>query len=237
MRIIDGVLDGRQAIQGDRANRKGKTNNKQMPETYYRRYTELPALVHLLTYRQLTLLDPRSWDDKNDSHYLSLYREKCQLKSVLALCFTQANETYHHWRVFAPGSAGVCIRFKASVLQTAVRKVPELRMKPVEYLTVDRLRGKPIARARLPFLKRYAFQPENEVRLLWESKAEERQSLPVPIELSAISRITLSPWLHPNLAGEVKTVLKSIDGCSKLQIYRSTLISNAEWMKHGGEAA
>jgi hypothetical protein len=208
-----------------------------MTDLYYRRYTELPSLIHLLTYQQLTLLDPRSWDDKNDSYFLAKYREKKKLKSVLALCFTQAEETYHHWRVFAPGSAGVCIRFKAPALAAAVRKTPGLRLRPVEYLTVADLRGKPLTTTRLPFLKRYAFQPEKEVRLLWESKAEERATLAVPIDLSAISRITLSPWLHPALADEVKALLKSMDGCRKLRIYRSTLISNAEWMKHGAEAS
>lgn len=207
-----------------------------MAETYYRRYTELPSLIHLLRYRQLTLLDPRSWDDKNDSYFLAQYREKSELKSVLALCFTQANETYHHWRVFAPGSAGVCVRFRESRLRAAVAKVPGLMMKPVEYLTVTQLRHKRLARSRLPFLKRYAFQPENEVRLLWQSKTEERETLALPIDLSAISRITLSPWLHPSLADEVKALLKSIEGCSRLQVYRSTLISNAEWMKRGDAA-
>lgn len=193
-------------------------------------------MIHLLRYRELTLLDPRSWDDKNDSYYLDQYREKKGLKSVLALCFTQANETYHHWRVFAPGSAGVCIRFNAAALAPALRKVPGLRLKPVEYLSVAELRKTRITSSRLPFLKRAAFQPENEVRLLWESKAEERTWLPVPIGLDAVSRVTLSPWLHPVLAEEVKALLKSVDGCAKLKVYRSTLISNAEWMKHGAAA-
>lgn len=76
-----------------------------------RRYTELPSLIYMLAYRKITLLDPSSWDDKNDSYFFSLYRDKVKLKSVLALCFTQARDTYHHWRVFAPGSAdvpGIC---------------------------------------------------------------------------------------------------------------------------------
>ncbi len=207
-----------------------------MDEVYYRRYTELPSLIHMLTYSELTLLDPRSWDDKNDSYFLSKYREKKKLKSVLALCFTQAKETYHHWRVFAPGSAGMCVRFKGSALEPSIRKITGLRFKPVEYLTVAELRKKGITTSKLPFSKRFAFQPENEVRLLWESKTEERTSLSIPISLFAISRITLSPWLHPSLADEVKSLLKSVDGCKKLNIYRSTLISNSEWMKHGAAA-
>jgi len=31
-----------------------------------RRYTDIPGLLHVLTYKALTLLDPSSWDDKNE---------------------------------------------------------------------------------------------------------------------------------------------------------------------------
>jgi hypothetical protein len=60
-----------------------------MSGDYLRRYTDLTALIYLLRKRKLTLLDPSSWDDSNDSHYLTLYKEKRKLKSVLALCFMQ----------------------------------------------------------------------------------------------------------------------------------------------------
>jgi len=122
------------------------------------------------------------------------------------------------------------------MIETAARKVPGLSIRPVEYLTLTELRRKRIAASKLPFLKRYAFQPEDEVRLVWESKSEERTSLPVSINLSSIVRVTLSPWLHPSLSDEVKALLKSIDGCSRVEVVRSTLISNAEWMKHGAAA-
>jgi hypothetical protein len=38
-----------------------------MSEDYLRRYTDLTALIYLLHQRKITLLDPSSWDDKNDS--------------------------------------------------------------------------------------------------------------------------------------------------------------------------
>jgi hypothetical protein len=202
-----------------------------------RRYTELPSLIHLLKHQKLTLLDPASWDDKNDSYFLSLYREKRKLKSVLALCFTQARETYHHWRVFAPGSAGVCVQFDTSKLMTfCTGAVPGLRAQTVRYMTLPSLRGGSLKIDDLPFLKRIAFEPENEVRLLWESKTTLRKTLPVPFKLDAVKRITLSPWIYPSLGKEVSALLRTIDGCKKLEVVRSTLISNAEWMERG-EAA
>lgn len=67
-----------------------------MSSRSYKRYTDLPSLIQILMNRELTLLDPSSWDDKNDSYFISTYKEKKQLQSVLALCFTKKSETYHH---------------------------------------------------------------------------------------------------------------------------------------------
>jgi hypothetical protein len=52
-----------------------------MSSAYLRRYTDLTALIYLLRKRRLTLLDPSSWDDSNDSYYLTLYKEKRKLNS------------------------------------------------------------------------------------------------------------------------------------------------------------
>ena len=39
---------------------------------------------------------------------------KAKTQLVLALCFTESDERYHYWRVFAPSANGVCIRFNRS---------------------------------------------------------------------------------------------------------------------------
>jgi len=200
------------------------------------RYTELPQLVHMLTHRELTLLDPVYWDDKNDSRFITLYREKCGFKSVLALCFARSEETYHHWRVFAPGSSGVKIQFDEEKLKDSIQCIKGLKFQDIEYLTIRNLKSHPIAKEMLPFLKRYPFHPEKEARLLWESKTEEKSSLAVPIDISAITSITLSPWLHPSLTVGIKSLLKRIEGCSKLSIWKSTLIGNTDWLKYGESA-
>jgi hypothetical protein len=74
------------------------------------------------------------------------------------------------------------------------------------------------------------------MRLLWESITEERRHLPVAIDLAAIQNITLSPWLHPSLADDVKALIKKIDGCAEIKIYQSTLINNDDWLKCGKSA-
>ncbi len=202
----------------------------------YRRYTDLPALVHLLTNRELTLLDPSSWDDKNDSFFLSTYKENKNLSSVLALCFTRESETYHHWRVFSSGSAGACINFNATALENTFRKAKGVQFKPVEYLKVKELRKRRPTTAQLPFIKRIPYKHENEFRAIWESKTEEVFSLGIPIDLSSITRITLSPWMHPSLRKSVVAALKRIDGCKSIHMWRSTLTENEDWKSYGASA-
>ncbi|WP_018604365.1 hypothetical protein [Uliginosibacterium gangwonense] len=203
---------------------------------YLRRYTDLPALLHILETESLTLLDPENWDDKNDSYYLREYKNHKKLKSLLALCFSQISDTYHHWHVFASGTAGVCIEFhRDRLLELADRH--DIRYGDVNYLTLKEARDglcSRIALDELPFIKRKAYKPEGEFRLIWQSDNEEKAAHEFPITLDCIYRITLSPWLHTAVARSVKSVLKSRTDV-KINIYRSTLISNQEWKQIGDD--
>jgi len=154
-----------------------------------RRYTDIPALIYMLRKGKLTLLNPASWDDRNDSHYISLYKEKKQLGAVLALCFTEAGETYHHWRVFSSGTSGVCIRFNKTRLLEHVEENTTIRFGPAQYRMMDHVRSSAISIDDLPFLKRYAFRDEKEFRLLYETKRP-LQSKDFPLPLECIDRIT-----------------------------------------------
>ncbi len=200
-----------------------------MKKPYLRRYTDIGALVYLLTERQITLLDPQSWDDSNDSYYLKLYRERKKLKSVLALCFCQATERYHHWRVFANGPSGARIRFNRLDLLTLIKRTTEVRAEEVEYLKLAEARHRMPDTEELPFLKRYPFADEHEFRIIYESKTRKLRSLNIPISLSCIDEITLSPWLPQPLFDDTRRLLKTIKGCDKLKIRRSTLIGNDDW--------
>jgi hypothetical protein len=202
---------------------------------YLRRYTDLPSLLHLLRTQQITLLDPQNWDDKNDSYFLKLYKEKFGLRSVLVLCFTRTSEKYHHWRVFANGASGICISFRRESLLRAVRKIGKIRTGEVRYLKLDEIEKMKLKARDLPFLKRYPFEHEEEFRIVFES-SRRLASLDIPVPLSCIDRITLSPWLHLALAAEVKKVIWGIEGCEDLRVHRSTLISNAEWQSFGESA-
>jgi len=155
---------------------------------------------------------------------------------MLALCFTETDERYYYWRVFAPGASGVCIRFARHGLEEAAATRVGIQMNPVTYLRLDDMRNRELKTAELPFLKRFAFQHESEVRIIYESGAKRLRKLDITIARSCVDRITLSPWLHPTVFEHVKGLLRSIDDWKKLDIVKSTLIGNEEW-KSLGESA
>lgn len=196
---------------------------------YVRRYTELPFLIDYLKTKKLVLLDPMSWDDKNDSYYIEQYAAKKNLQGFAALCLTEAPETYHHWKVFSSGSSGVCIEFLKDDLITYASKHTQLRAEKVEYRKIQELREKPLDDNELPFIKRYAFQDEKEFRLFWGSDTESSRGFRLSVPLTSINRIILSPWLPKTVVDHVKETLKSIPNCKSLKIYKSSLVENEQW--------
>ncbi len=127
---------------------------------FVKRYTTLPFLLYMLSIKELTMLSPDSWDDKNDSYFMQQCKDRKQYKSVRVLCLTEASETYHHWKVFADGTSGVCIEFDKEKLTSWVTNVSGLRTGSVKYLTLKALRAASPEPYDLPLLKRYAFRHE-----------------------------------------------------------------------------
>ncbi len=208
-----------------------------MKDDFLKRYTNVPGLIYLLTHSAITLLDPNSWNDKNDSYYLSVYKSEKSLKTVLALCFTQTSERYHHWSVFAGGSSGVCITFKRDELIMAVDRVSGASYKSLKYLTLDAMRRKDIPLERLPFIKRYGFKDECEFRIVYESTRSSLLTKDIQIPLSSLEKIRFSPWIPKALATSMKKAISTINGCENLEISRSTLVDNAEWKEFANNAA
>jgi hypothetical protein len=204
-----------------------ETNNSRT----LKRYTDITSLISILVTKKITLIDPLNWDDKNDSYFMSAYKRHKNLKSLLATCFTSAPETYHHWKIFSGNDSGVCIVFLNTQLQERIRGNSELKSDYVEYKTLAELENASPEINNLPFTKRYPFKDEKEFRIIYESASEDLSFYDLDIELKDIDRIFLSPWLHPALANNVKLLLKSISGCDKLKITRSTLIGNENWKK------
>ncbi|MDH4555747.1 DUF2971 domain-containing protein [Pseudomonas sp. BN417] len=206
-------------------------------EQSLRRYTELPYLIDYLQTKDLVLLNPATWDDRNDSYYIEQYARANGYQSTYALCLADASETYHHWRVFSHGGSGVCIEFDRDKLLSAVRAIPGLRAEEVKYKTIEALRSFAPLQDDLPFLKRHAFVDEREFRLFYGSQKKGAPVMRIPVPLSSIRRITLSPWLSGSVVDHVKQTLKAIKGCGSLKIYKSTLVENENWKKFAGSVS
>ena len=117
-----------------------------------RRYTNLAAAVHLLHTKRLTLLDPVTWDDRNDAHFLQQYKDRKNARAVLALCFFKKAERYHHWRIYANGMDGVCIEFDGRQLLSKLTANCDILHSRVSYRTVDQIQQSPPNIDDLPFL-------------------------------------------------------------------------------------
>jgi len=201
---------------------------KAKPAAILRRYTSLASLLALLQDRELTLLSPAFWEDRNDAFYMSQYKTRKNLKTLLALCFSESDETYHHWRVFTHGADGVCIHFKREDL---LKSLPGLGAGKITYRKITDLpRFKPRLE-QLPFLKRQPFGDECEFRLIYEDPVQEMETKAFSIPLRVIARVTLNPWLPRPLSSAVKSAIKSTPGCSALKVYQTTLLENETWKK------
>jgi hypothetical protein len=202
-----------------------------VPPPAFRRYTNLAAAIHLLQSRKITLLNPARWDDANDAYFMAEYKRLVGAETVLALCFAETAETYHHWRVFSHGADGVCIEFDKARLLASFDGQPCVQQGKVTYLKIATLqKRRKIDAGALPFLKRKPYQPEREYRVIYVDRAASMEAKDFDIELSWIRRITLSPWMSDALKESVKKTLRGInDDCRRLSISRSTLVGNDVW--------
>jgi hypothetical protein len=212
------------------------TISKKVNTPKFWRYTDLPDLLGILAGKRLTLRDTDRWDDSNDRYVIARYRRAKKLLKILALCFMEPDgETYHQWKVFAPGSSGVRIEFDRREFMICFKRCcsprPEFRSEYVDYTSIVNLQKtiKTRSTTEWPFLKRLAFKHECEFRIIYESSTKISSPIEIPITLDSIRRITLSPWLHEALFDTVAKTIKNIKDCADLKISHSDLLKTEEW--------
>lgn len=195
------------------------------------RFTTLPILLDYLERQKLVLLDPSSWDDKNDTEIILEYKRKSGKEKLFALCFTHESETIHHWKTFANGLSGCCIEFNAAKLVKIFKDVPQLRFGPVEYKKITEAKTAAFDLDKIPFTKRHPYENEREFRIIWEGKYEQNVfELDVPID--TINRITFSQQMPESVYNTVnKFLIKNFIGLDK-KIYRSTIYRNERWINY-----
>jgi len=196
---------------------------------FLNRYTSLPVLLDILVHKRIVLLKPSSWEDRNDSFFLERYREEKKLDTVLALCFSEKRETFHHWKIFSAGSGGVCVEFDKARLLDGLTAEDGFTLRKVEYAYITDVCLNRPKLADWPFLKRKPFEDEGEFRIVYENKTKKEQTKAIPIQLSCIRRITLSPWLPEAVSQTVTKVLKQLPDCATIQVGRSSLLETSRW--------
>lgn len=190
----------------------------------------MSSAIDILKNSHLVLLDPSTWDDKNDFYFINLYKNKLAIKSVQASCFTMATETYHHWRIFTQGSDGICIEFNREHLERILSLEENLRYAEVEYLPIKDLKNKQIID--LPFLKRVGYSDEREWRIFSNSSNTEQKVRSIPLDISCISRIVINPWMPESLVENVRKVLKDL-AKDKISVEHSGLTNSNRWKEAG----
>jgi hypothetical protein len=95
------------------------------------------------------------------------FKERKGLEFVLAVCFSEAKETFHHWKVFTHESEGVCIEFKRKELLLAFDNVANILTGSVKPILISDLEKSPPKVDNLPFIKRLPYMDEKEFRIVY----------------------------------------------------------------------
>jgi hypothetical protein len=196
-----------------------------------RRYTSLPVLIDMLMNERITLVSPSSWVDANDRKGMAVYQESLGHGFVRAVCLTEASETFHHWQVFAGGSAGMCVHFDKARFCAMFDSRADCLIGPVEYVPIADI---PTIDAsdinRLPFLKRAGFRDEAEFRAI-ELAYREDEVVHIPLDRAAVIRVTFSPMIPSALVESTRTMIRRIPSWEKLPVVQSRLTDSQSWQR------
>lgn len=197
-----------------------------------KRYTRLSVALDMLVKRRLTLMSPATWEDKNDIAFMEAFQQHEDIGSVLAACFTQTSETFHHWQVFGRSSEGVCVEVYREPLLSSLKKNKQIFWKEVEYLTRDKLEAiEHLDAYDLPFYKQFAYRHENEFRIVYVDRNQGMAVKHVPIELPWIKRIIINPWLPEALQDSLSSTIKAIPDCGDVELARTTVLDSPRWKR------
>lgn len=199
-----------------------------------RRYTNIPALIDIIHNQALTLLSPNNWTDQNDVYAMSQYKihSTKKLSTLLALCFTEADEeTFHHWNVFAGDSSGVCVVFKRDALIEPIEGKENFRHGAITYINNNDSQFDRYKIDALPFIKRSGYNDEREYRIIFEHSSEFHSSIRILIDMSSIEEIVFSPKIPDPLLSSALAVISKMDNIKNCDIpmRKSLLTDDFAW--------
>ncbi|CAN7318828.1 DUF2971 domain-containing protein [Rhizobium ruizarguesonis] len=200
-----------------------------------RRYMSIAALIDTLRRQKLAILNPESWDDRNDRLFMRVYKSHTKAGGLYGMCAALRGETYHHWKIFAGGASGACLVLKRRPLEAYLdshqpEPGTEISYDEVNYLRLDEVKKlSPDHIKDLPFLKRYGFKDEDEYRIVIETVADQQPAIFINCPHAWIDTIYLNPWLYENQAQSLIETIREIPGCEKLNVKPSQLTDSTTW--------
>jgi hypothetical protein len=212
---------------------KNQTVGKIMSDKDLRRYTTLSHLLDILITSEITFSNPDNWDDKNDQYGMKIYKDKKALKTLLAVCFTQGREAYHHWRVFCGKDDGVCIHFSRELFLPVFKPRDGFKHNDMQYKKLDNLDKIPPQREDLPFLKRKGYIGEQEYRIIYENRQKMSEKR-VRFDINCIKKIRINPWVSDNGYEAIKETIITLPRYQKLKgrIFKSGLVTSDLWKRY-----
>lgn len=194
-----------------------------------RRYTSTLAALDTLMNRQITLLSPTTWSDRNDRDLMAVYAASKPGRLVFAYCMAEGKETAHHWQVFADRGFGACIIFDKSRLIDAISADPCVHHGAVGYVNWRNL-SLHSPSDRTPFIKRQVYRAEREYRFVaTPDQSPNGPAYGVPIPLNCITSITISGEVPASHFKTFERVVRSIPDCRSLRLRHSGLLQNPRW--------
>jgi len=184
-------------------------------------YVSFENLITILTNKALHLGDTKNWEDKNDAASVQAYARHNSVQ-VGVLCLTMGDESIHHWNTFAKGPTGCRIDFINSTFQKAIKSCPDIMYNKMTYLKRDFDITK-FKNTDYPFLKRKAYNCEDEYRIVWTGKGKPN---PIPIE-GLIKRITISPYIQDHALKVIRKLLDETYGIK--EVCKSAILDDSHW--------
>ena len=210
--------------------KKKEGNMKNVDIKILSRYMSRKYLGDLLKNRRLTLLNPDSWEDRNDSETIKLYAKRMQYKVIYVACFTSTSETNHHWHLYGRDD-GIRVVFNAEMLIQAAEKSGLCTCKAIEYIKIKEFNEKVKNISQLPFIKRRPYRHEREFRIIRPSRRKSTNDVMyLKIPSQSINTIIVSPWTDDEI---VKKIKRDVQGLfkHKINVNRTTLLSNKKWLE------
>ena len=200
-----------------------------------RRYMSIAALIDTLRREKLPILNPESWDDRNDRLFMRVYKNHTKAGGLYGMCAALSGETYHHWKIFAGGASGACLVLKRRPLEAYLDNHEREHGTKIMYDEVDYLKLSEVKELsphqidNFPFLKRYGFKDEQEYRIVIETVAAQQPAIFIDCPHDWIDTIYLNPWLYEMQGRSLIETIKEMPGCKKLKIRPSQLTDSRTW--------